>query len=328
MAKECSHFLDQVELGCYSAQAHQSTLQMYEEQLGGEFSSTRFQTLKAKACTVRSGASGVMGVWNAAWVQCQEVRQRVEEMQKNNQCIDKSQNQQTTAVNTQGEAGGREKNEERSEEGEVDCSLTQKSTSHKEVVNILESASESVTVACFNHYLKPDLKGSEEGESEVLPLPEASVKIGKITPTFPQINCHPETKWRPRVHHSETDLRSTDSLEWGDDFLSHKPLGRSLSEGSHTSCHLTFASNFSPLNERHKHCQSKIQPLIQNQQTIQSPSSSHDKSLLLTCELNEDSNKEEGGSNKGYTVSTQSPKDLRTPEILFSPTEKNDTNAL
>ncbi|XP_062271900.1 pleckstrin homology domain-containing family G member 4B-like [Scomber scombrus] len=243
-------FCNQVELGCYSAQACLSTLQMYEERLGGEFSTTHFQTLKAKACTVRSGASGVMGVWNAAWVQCQEVRQRVEEMQKKNTCKDKTPNQQATAVNTQGEAGGMKNNEER------------------------------------------------------------------------------KTKWRPREHHSEADLRSTDSVEGADDFLSHKPLGRSLSEGSHASSHLTFASNFSPLNERHRHCQSKTQPLIQNQQTIQNPPTSHDQSLLLTCKSKRDSNKEEGGSTKGCTVSTQSSKDLRTPEILLSPTENNDTNVL
>ncbi|CAK6958201.1 uncharacterized protein LOC128355238 [Scomber scombrus] len=329
MAKECSHFLEQVELGCYSAQACLSTLQMYEERLGGEFSTTHFQTLKAKACTVRSGASGVMGVWNAAWVQCQEVRQRVEEMQKKNTCKDKTPNQQATAVNTQGEAGGMKNNEERSAVGDADCSLTQQPTSHNEVGDVSESASESTTVACFDHHLKPDLKGSEKRESEVLPLPEAPVKIGKITQTFPQNNdCHPETKWRPREHHSEADLRSTDSVEGADDFLSHKPLGRSLSEGSHASSHLTFASNFSPLNERHRHCQSKTQPLIQNQQTIQNPPTSHDQSLLLTCKSKRDSNKEEGGSTKGCTVSTQSSKDLRTPEILLSPTENNDTNVL
>ncbi|XP_044205807.1 quattro [Thunnus albacares] len=329
MAKECSHFLEQVELGCYSAQAHLSTLQMYEERLGGEFSTSRFQTLKVKACALRSGASGVISVWNAAWVQCQEVRQRIEGMQKN-ECLDKSQNQQTTVATTQGKAGGMEKKEDRREVGDAECSLTQQPISHKEVVTVSESTSESTTVACFNHHLKLDLKGNEKGESKVLQLPEAPVKIGKITPTFPQ-KSHPETKLRPREHHSEADLRSRDSVEGGNDFPSHQPLGRSLSEGSHVTSHLTFASDFSPLNERHKHCQSRTQPLKQNLQSIQNWPTSNDESLHsghLSCKSKRDSNEEEGGSNKGCTVSTQNPKDLRTPETLLSSTENNGINVL
>lgn len=332
MAKECSHFLEQVELGCYLAQARQNTHQMYEERLDGEFSTPHFQALKAKACTVRSGASGVMSVWNAAWVQCQEARQRLEDMQKKNKCVDKSQNQQATAVNTQGEAAGMENKEEKSKVEKAACSMTQLQTSHKEVDDVSESASESTTVACFNHHLKPDMKRSEKGESKALQLPEAPVKNGKMTLTFPQNgNCHPETKWRPREHHSEADLRSADSVEGGDDFPSHKPVGRSLSEGSHVSSRVTFASGFSPLNERHKHCQSKTQPLEQNLQPVQNQPTSHDESLHsghLSCKSKRDTNEEEGGSAKECTVSTQNPIDLRTQEILFNPTENNGTNVL
>ncbi|KAJ4926698.1 hypothetical protein JOQ06_014446, partial [Pogonophryne albipinna] len=69
LAKECSHFLE--------------------------------QAVKAKACAVGSGASGLMKVWNAALVQCQELRQRLEERQKKENGIDKNQIQQTTAANPQ-----------------------------------------------------------------------------------------------------------------------------------------------------------------------------------------------------------------------------------
>ncbi|XP_075952517.1 quattro [Anarhichas minor] len=135
LAKECSHFLEQVEQGCYPAQTLR-TLQMYEERLGGEFSTPHFQALKAKACAVGSGASGVMRVWNAAWVQCQEVGQRLKEMQKKEKGVDKIQ--QITAANPQGEDGGMEEEEKRSEVGEDACSLTQQPTSQKETVNISE----------------------------------------------------------------------------------------------------------------------------------------------------------------------------------------------
>lgn len=317
--------MEKVEQGCYSAQTL-STLQMYEERLGGEFSTPHFQALKAKACAVGSGASGVMRVWNAAWVQCQEVRQRLEEMEKK-KGVDKNQIQQTTAANHQGEDGGVEKKDKKSEVGE--CSLTQQLNTQEEVVNVLGSEGESATAACFSHHLKSDLKGSEKGEPQAQKLPEVPVKTEKMTPVFPQsTDGHQESKRRPREHHSETDLRSADSVEWGNDFPSHQPLGRSLSEGSHVSSHLTSISGFSPLNVRHKHCQSKTQPLEQNLQPVQNLPSSHDKSLRsgnLSCESKRDSNEEEG---EGCTTFTQNPKVVRTPETLLTPAEDNGSNVL
>ncbi|XP_044036632.1 uncharacterized protein KIAA1755 homolog [Siniperca chuatsi] len=306
LAKECSHYLEKVDQGCYSTQTL-STLQMYKERLGGEFSTSHFQALKAKVCAVGSGASGVMSVWNAAWVQCQEVRQCLEEMQKKKD-VDKNQIQQTTAASPQGEDGGMEKKEKRSEVGEDECFLTQQLTSRKEVDIISESEGESTSAACFNHHLKPDTK---------VPL-----KNEKMTPVFPQNDCQPESKWRPRDHHSETDLRSADSVEKGDDFPSHQPLVRSRSEGSCVRSHLTSIPGFSPLNIRHKHCQSMTQPLEQNLPI------SHNESLRsgnLSCESKRDSNEAEG---EGCKTSTQSPKDLKTPETLLTPTENNGSNDL
>lgn len=299
---------------------------MYEERLCCEFSTTHFQALKAKACGVGSGASGVMRVWNAAWVQCQEVRQHLEEMQKK-KGVDKNQIQQTTAANPQGENKGMEKKEKRSEVGE--CSLTQQLTSQEEVVSVLESEGESATAACNHHHLKPDSKDSEKGESQAPELPEAEVKNEKMTPILPQnADCHQDSKRRPREHHSEADLRSADSIEWGDDFPSHQPLGRSLSEGSCVSSRLTSISGFSPLNVRHKHCQSRTQPLEQNLQPVQNLPSSHDESLRsgnLSCGSKRHSNEEE---REGCTTSTQSPNVLRTPETLLTPAEDNDSNVL
>lgn len=323
LAKECSHFLDEVEQGCYSAQTL-SSLQMYEERLGGEFSTPHFQALKAKACAVGSGASGVMRVWNVAWVQCQEVRQRLEEMQKK-KGVDKNQIQQTTAANPQGEDGGMEKEEKRSEVGEG--SPTQQLTSQEEVV--LESEEESTTAVCFDHLLKPDSKGSEKVESRLQKLPEALVKNEKMTPVFPQnADCHQESKQRLREHHSEADLRSADSVERDDEFPFHQPLGRSLSEGSHVSSHLMSLSGFSPLNVRHKHCQDRTQPLEQNLQPVQNLPISHEECLRsgnLSSESKRHSNGEEGD---GCTTSTQSPKVLRAPETLLTPTEDNGSNVL
>lgn len=322
LAKECSQFLEEVEQGCYSASTL-STLQMYVERFSCEFSTPHFQALKAKACAVGSGASGVIRVWNAAWVQCQEVGQRLEAIQKKKKDVDKNQIQQTTAVNPKGEDGVEEK---RSGEGEDECTLTKQLTPQKEAVKISIGDDESNTAVCIHDHLKPDLKESIKEEFQEQKLPEAAVQNEKITTQ--NSGCHRESKWRPREHHSEADLRSANSVDGGDDFSLHQPLGRSLSEGSCVSSHLKSFSSFSPLNVRNKHCQSKTQTLEQSLQPVQSLPSSHNESLRLgnlSCESKGSSNEEE---SERCTVSTQSPKDLRTPETLLTPTENNSSKVL
>ncbi|XP_035008070.1 uncharacterized protein KIAA1755 [Hippoglossus stenolepis] len=314
LAKECSHFLEQVEQGCYSAKTL-STLQMYERRLGGEFSTLHFQALKAKACAVGSGASGVLKVWNASCVLCQQVRKHLEEMQKK-KGADKKQNQQTTAAASQVEHGGTEMDEKRSEVGEDERPLTMQPTSPKEVVNISENERESTSAAFSEHHSKPDLKESEKG-------PDATVKNKKMTPVFPhKSDNHPETKWRPREHRSQVDLRSWESTEVCHDSPPHKGLGRSLSDGSCVSSPLMSISGFSPLNVRHKHCQGRTQPLRQNLPI------SHNGSLQsgnLSCKSIRDSHEVEG---EGCTASTQSPEDSTTPETLLTPTENNGSSVL
>ncbi|XP_028262297.1 quattro [Parambassis ranga] len=315
LTKECSHFLEQVEQGCYSDQTL-STLQMYEERLGGEFSTLHFQALKAKACTVGSGASRVMEVWNAAWVECQQVRQRLEETQRKKKRIDKNQIQQAAAANPQGEHRDLEKEKRRSEVGEGDSSMTPQLTSHTEVVNdVSESAGESANVECLNYHLKSE--GSKDKES--------LVKDGKSFPVRPQRS---DCKWKTREHHSEADLMSVNSSKRGKDFPLHRPLGRSLSEGSCGSSHLTSISDFSPLNVSHKHCQSRTHSLEQNLQPIQSLPVSHNESLWpenLSCQLKSDSNE---AKDEGCAASTQRPEDLRTQETLLTSAENNGSSVL
>uniref|UniRef100_A0A3Q3MTL9 Quattro n=1 Tax=Mastacembelus armatus TaxID=205130 RepID=A0A3Q3MTL9_9TELE len=260
LGKECSHFLGEVEQGCYSGQTV-STLQMYEERLDMEFSTLHFQALKAKARTVGSSTTGTMKMWNAARIQCQEVRQRLREIQKK-KGIKRNQIQQATSPSLQGEDGVMEKNK-RSEVGENEKSLTQKPASPKDVVSTSESATES-TATCINHHAKPDLTGCKKGEYSVQKLPE---------------------------HHSEVDLRITDCNEVADDFPLHKALGRSQSEGSCMRSHLTITSDFPPLSVRHKHCERQTQPLDQNLPIFHNNSLQSDK---LSCKSERDSNKEEG----------------------------------
>uniref|UniRef100_A0A7N6FGR0 Quattro n=1 Tax=Anabas testudineus TaxID=64144 RepID=A0A7N6FGR0_ANATE len=237
---------------------------MYDEKLGGEFSTLHFQAQKAKACAVGSGASGVMRVWNAAWVQSQEVRQCLEQMHNKKKGVDKNQIQHSTTASPQEEDGVMQTKEKRNEVGEDECSHEQ-ATFPKEIADASQSVRENGTAACFNHHLEPDLKE----ESQVQAKPTKLVKNDQITPVFAQNSeCNPDTKWRPREHHSEADLRTTDSVGAGDEFPLHKALGRSLSEGSSVSSHLRSISSFSPLNLRHKHFLSRTQPLEQNLQPL------------------------------------------------------------
>lgn len=284
MAKECSHFLEQVEHGCYLAQATLSTLQMYEERLGDEFSTRHFQALKSKACSLRSGSCGAMSAWNAAWVRCQEVRQRLEKMQKKKACKDKKRNQQTTAVSTHGEDGGMEK---RTEMREVEWSLTQQTIPQKDVAYIRESEH---TTAAF-------LKGNEPQNG----------------------HSHLDTKWKPRGHHSEADLRRTASVQEDADISWHRILGRSLSEGSRITTFTPFAIDDSLFNVKEPVYQRNKVP--QKSEPLQNPPSSPFESLSVKSK---DGNAE--GPTKEDTASTQSSDE--TNESFFTPTENNGNNVL
>lgn len=200
---------------------------MYEERLGGEFSTVNFQAVKAKACAVGSGAAGAMKVWNAAWVQCQQLRQHLDKMQKSKTFSDKELIQQTTAAHPQAEDGGVEKTEQGGE--------AQQQNWHREGVKIFEDErGESTAGTRLRQYLQPD-------------LPENAPHSAIQDAVFPQPNG------RPREHHSEADLRTVEPAGEDGGSSARQHLGRSLSEGSHAGFQLP--SSFLPLNVRHKHCQ-------------------------------------------------------------------------
>ncbi|XP_034022917.1 uncharacterized protein KIAA1755 homolog [Thalassophryne amazonica] len=308
LTKECSDFLKQVENGSNSAQACLTTLHAYEERLSGEFSTTHFQAVKSKACALGSAALGVITVWRAALMRCQEVRERLEEMQEKN-ARDKNQNLPDIPADCQ-EKAGEIKKEERNEMGEAKYSLKEDQRRN--------SAPESNTVVGFNYQFKMALHRSDEGES----LHQKSVENVKMTLVSPQDpDGPPETTWKPREHHSEADLRSVDSADGG--FKLHQALGRSLSEGSAVRSHMMCLSSFSPLIVRHKHCDSRMQPLVHNVQTPPNLHFSHNESLLPGY-TNSGSNEQQAERCTGPTQSS----DFRTQEALHKDTEHNGPNVL
>lgn len=201
MAKECRHCLEKVEQRCYSASTR-SALQKYEERLGGEFSTLNFQAVKAKACAVGSGAAGAMKVWNAAWLQCQQLRQHLRKMQKNKTRAENEPTQRTTAAQPQPEDGGVEKTEDGSEAPQQNWQREDDKTHKRE-------GGESSSGASLHQCLQPDPAGDA-----------------------PRATVFPQTNGRPREHHSEADLRSVDAAGEDGGFPARQHLGRSLSEGA------------------------------------------------------------------------------------------------
>lgn len=276
-----------------------STLQMYQERFDGEFSTRRFQALKAKACAVGAGASRVMGVWNAVWVQSQEVKQQLEEMQKK-KGVDRKQIQQTTAANPLGKHREAKREGERSELGEAECFL---------MLSRKESPKESFNAACCTDNNKTQFKESKTQEFSL----QTQAENAPESLVLPQIgHCVPENNWRPREHRSKADLRSLNSTKDGEKFPLHRHLGRSLSEGM---CAIN-PSDLSPHNKSHKHCHSKRHSLDQNLQPTQNLDMGRRENLWpenMNCELKRE--EEEGGC----TGPAKSPE-----EMLLTPTESND----
>ncbi|XP_061583723.1 uncharacterized protein KIAA1755-like isoform X2 [Cololabis saira] len=320
LAKECSQFSEQVEEGSWSAHTL-STLQMYKERLGGEFSTHHFEALRAEACAVGSAGPGIMKVWNAAWVQSQEVRQCLEEMQKKKKKkgVDKSQIQQTAAANPPGEHGEMEREGKRNELGEAVSALTQQPVSLTESVSPAEITGESSKGASF----KDNFKGGNSQGLKEMESPEKFVKNPTRTPLSAQICDHnPENKWRPREHCSEADLRNASSTTEAKDFPPHQSLGRSLSDNS---C-VKSSACASALNISHKHHHSWS--LGQNLQPLQN--------LLVpqnerTCQQNTSSQPDRGcnkGECDGRALSAQNPEDSKTQQTLITATESNGSSDL
>lgn len=309
LSKECNDFMVQAEEGCLSAETL-TTLQIYQERFDGEFSTRRFQALKAKACAMGVGSSQVKGVWNAAWVRSQEVKQRLDEMQKKTKKkgVDKKQIQPTTAATPLGKHGETNRGGERSEPGEAESLLM---LSQKEVNKTGESLKGSL--ACCKRD-KTEIKESKNQDStQAENEPETTV--------LPQIgDVPPESKWRPREHHSEADLRSFNSTEDAKNFLLYQKLGRSLSEGT---CVVVNLSGLSPVSISRKHCHGKKHSLDQTLQPPQNLHTYHHVNLRPENRNSEPKMEEE----EGCLMSAKSYEEFKRSEIL-TPTESNDNNVL
>uniref|UniRef100_A0A8C8DZI6 protein-glutamine gamma-glutamyltransferase n=1 Tax=Oryzias sinensis TaxID=183150 RepID=A0A8C8DZI6_9TELE len=179
-AKECGQFVEQIEEGCWTAQTL-STLQLYKERLGSEFSDSNFQALRAKACSVGPGASGMMKTWNAARVRCQEVKQRLEEVQRKKRGKDKNQIPQTAAVNPPGkenEIKGRRSELEEAEGSSILQPIFQTEGAY---------TTGSTAVPHPKHDFKTELKETQNQDSKSLQLPKPLLKNAAETQVFTQI---------------------------------------------------------------------------------------------------------------------------------------------
>lgn len=308
-AKECRSLLEQIEAGCCSSQTL-NTLQMQKERLTGEFSAPHFQALRAKASAMGAESSGMLRAWNAAWVQSQEVKQRLEEMQEKHKGVEKNPTQHTTAANPLGEHEKKEREGKRNEPGEARNVQIPQQSSHVEVVSTAKCQGETISAAFSKHNCESDLSIKKE-------LLEAQCNNSKNTSDLSQTgDFHTASQCKSKEHHSITDLSTVGPAE-RKDFPVHQTLGRSLSEGSYEMS----ISGFLPLS--HKHCHSRKHSLDQNLQPTQKLQTFRQVGVQpdnLSCESKRDHKQGEG---KESTISTRSPKDLRTSETLLTPTESN-----
>ncbi|KAK5615048.1 hypothetical protein CRENBAI_006550 [Crenichthys baileyi] len=166
--KECSKLLEKVEEGCCSPQTL-NRLQMHKERITGEFSTPHFLALRAKASAMGAEASGMLKAWNAAWVQSQEVKQRLEEMQKKFKVVDKNQAQPTTAANPLGKHGEMEREGKKNELGEVQSSQIPQPSSQAEVVSAAKCQAKNSS-APENLICESNSDGNQgEGEDGTIP---------------------------------------------------------------------------------------------------------------------------------------------------------------
>ncbi|XP_027858822.1 quattro isoform X1 [Xiphophorus couchianus] len=308
-AKECRSLLEQIEAGCCSSQTL-NTLQMQKERLTGEFSAPHFQALRAKASAMGAESSGMLRAWNAAWVQSQEVKQRLEEMQEKHKGVEKNPTQHTTAANPLGEHEEKEREGKRNKPGEARNVQIPQQSSHVEVVSTAKCQGETISAAFSKHNCESDLSIKKE-------LLEAQCNNSKNTSDLSQTgDFHTASQCKSKEHHSITDLSTVGPAE-RKDFPVHQTLGRSLSEGSYEMS----ISGFLPLS--HKHCHSRKHSLDQNLQPTQKLQTFRQVGVQpdnLSCESKRDDKQREG---KESTISTRSPEDLRTSETLLTPTESN-----
>ncbi|XP_030230909.1 LOW QUALITY PROTEIN: quattro [Gadus morhua] len=275
MAEECVPYLEQVEGECYLTEATQSTLNKYEERFSADLSSPHFQAVKTQALGLGPRASGVLRAWNAAWVQCQKVRQRLGESGKM-KCVPDNQNQAVPAAASQGELGVQERKEEERKGEEEEAEDVEKRRKSAEAGGLLTRGSPASSTEVNNAdgdqgREKKKKKKSCEGEPggkacaaqwpgpqstpDPCPgLPGAAVKDEVVTGAVSRLSgaspgCHVANRRRQKEHHSDMDLRRVDSFGQGEESPSHQGLGRSLSEGSCVNPSLTsFPSPPSPFD--------------------------------------------------------------------------------
>lgn len=221
------------------------TLETFAERLGCNYSTLNFQAVKVKACALGLKSSAAMRVWNAAWLQCQEVRQHLEKMQKKGKSADKIQSRRSSAASPQAVEGGEGDGCER---GDGESLPTLQMTSGKEQVQQPET--EEAGTINGEKCITPDPKGVETDDLSVRDAPPAAKEEGKtmLVDGGHHSSFARRKGGRLREHRSDVDLSRADLAEGNGD-LPRQPLGRSLSEGSHGNLPLT------PLNVRNNTCQ-------------------------------------------------------------------------
>ncbi|XP_053492141.1 quattro isoform X4 [Ictalurus furcatus] len=197
LTKECSHYLEHIEMGCYPETANISKLKYFQERFKA-FSFERFEEEKNNAMTEKH--HDVIRVWSEACLACQEVKKTLEEKLLE---FDRKQKLRTFVQRDEMML----KNEELSLQTPTSC-LTSLSSGNVKAQSQQSEAHRQTQIQ------ESHARGKSVNIHKDSAL--ASIVTAKLV------------KFR-REHHSETDLRNVDLVGRGEKTLA---LGRSHSEGS------------------------------------------------------------------------------------------------
>ncbi|XP_030634056.1 quattro [Chanos chanos] len=229
LAKECGLYLDDIETGCLPLKPNTGMLRTFAERFK-DFSPQRFRELKSN---VLSGEDvGEAEAWNAAWAQCQSVKQRLEDKLQasdENQAPAKPQTKDYGVLKEVDDAPSPASCVSMCEaysghpemdpvEGGPTAALTQSRDSRAR-------ESDKDTVTCFNLPFKPEgkVKKGAKASYVVQASTDKGVKMSLLLksantePTIVQISQkntgETQTSSGLRANPEESDLQSTDKNE-------------------------------------------------------------------------------------------------------------------
>ncbi|XP_036426899.1 quattro isoform X2 [Colossoma macropomum] len=167
--KECSHYLEQMEVGCYPVKVNISKLQTFQERFKA-FSPQRFEEEKSNVVAMKH--SGELRMWKEAWAECQDVKQKLEEKLLECDEIQKPQRPSQTDVgvlaNAEASLQALSPSIPNSSCGDMEANPEWSGADSRTQSQESCARSDSEAVSCLKIHYKPEGKASEGGNAPLV----------------------------------------------------------------------------------------------------------------------------------------------------------------